>query len=363
MQKAIIIINSRILSALGTIEQTTDSLFSGKTGIQPGPSFGVPVPCAPFQDLSFRRLEKITEVLSFKIQDNKSLLFIYCAAKGDLSDLESFYHQKGPCSIINSLLEIQSRKIITYLKIRPSKSTIISAACASGAAAIDYAKRYLIQGIYSDVLIFGYDVISEFVVKGFHSLGALSHDPARPFDKSRNGLTLGDGAALIHLTYDKPSVGDILISGTATSNDANHRTGPSRTGEGLLRAINTVLQDSNLTPEDIGAIKCHGTATNYNDAMEAKALFSCFKDNIPPCVSFKGAIGHTSGAGSLLEIAIAANLIKRKSLPPTIGFEYLGVDEPLPIRSSSQQFEKDSILCLSAGFGGLNAAIVIREHR
>ena len=321
------------------------------------------MPHASFSDISNRQLDHVIEALNFRIPENTdSLLFIYCAAKGDLSPLENHYLKSKNDPLTSALLDSQMRKIIGLLGIKPSKSTIISSACASGAAALDYAKECLVLGTYSDVLIFGFDVISEFVVKGFQSLGALSPEGARPFDKSRNGLTLGDGAAIAWLTLDNPRSGDILICGAGTSNDANHRTGPSRTGDGLLRSIQAALLDANLKPENIGAVKCHGTATNYNDAMEAKALFSCFNINIPPCVSLKGAIGHTSGAGSLLEIALAASFLKKGSLPPTTRFEEIGVDEPVKISSVSQKIDKKPLLCLSAGFGGLNAAVIIEEQ-
>jgi 3-oxoacyl-[acyl-carrier-protein] synthase-1 len=363
MQKEIILKSSQILCALGNLEQSGDLLYKGRSGFSAGPCFGVPVPYAPFSDISLRKFENTIEKLNFNVpQNTRSLLFIYCAAKGDLSHLEAHYLKDKSIPITSSLLNSQTHRIISLLGIKPSKSTVISSACASGAAAIDYAKEQLILGTYSDVLIFGFDVISEFVVKGFHSLAALSADGARPFDKSRDGLTLGDGAAIAWLTLDTPQTGDILICGSGTSNDANHRTGPSRTGDGLLRAMQAALLDANLEPGDIGAVKCHGTATNYNDAMEAKALFSCFNCNIPPCVSLKGAIGHTSGAGSLLEIALSAVFLKKGYLPPTARFEEHGVDEPVKISNESQKIDKKSIMCLSAGFGGLNAAVIIKEQ-
>lgn len=363
MQKQILLKSAQILCALGNLDQSTDLLYKGRSGISAGPCFGVPVPHASFSDISSRKLDNAIEALNFPIpQNTKSLLFIYCAAKGDLSSLEAHYLKDKSTPVTSALLDCQMRRIISLLGIKPAKSTVISSACASGAAALDYAKEHLILGTYSDVLIFGFDVISEFVVKGFHSLAALSPEGARPFDKSRNGLTLGDGAAVAWLTLDTPQIGDILICGTGTSNDANHRTGPSRTGDGLHRAIQAALQDANLEPGDIGAVKCHGTATNYNDAMEAKALFTCFNTNIPPCVSLKGAIGHTSGAGSLLEIALAAVFLKKGYLPPTTRFEEIGVDEPVKISSESQKIDKKPVLCLSAGFGGLNAAVIIKEH-
>jgi len=363
MQKEIILRNPELICASGNAGQTCTALYNGISAVVPGPSFGAAVPHAPFHDTTLRSLDNITKALNFMPPaDQSSLLFIYACAKGDLSALESYYHGNKDSHLEDALLETQAKRLPSLLGIKPKKTVVISSACASGAVAVDFAREQLMTGAFSDVVIFGYDVLCEFVVKGFNCLNALSSEPAKPFDKSRNGLTLGDGAAAAHLTLDIPKNGDIIICGCGTSNDANHRTGPSRTGEGLLRAIQSALTDSRLTPSDIGAVKCHGTATNYNDAMEAKALYSCFGDNIPPAISLKGAIGHMSGAGSLVEIILASSFLKKGLLPPTIGYTELGVDEPVKISGSVQEIDKKPMLCLAAGFGGQNAAVIIREQ-
>jgi 3-oxoacyl-(acyl-carrier-protein) synthase len=116
-----------------------------------------------------------------------------------------------------------------------------------------------------------------------------------------------------------------------------------------------------MEPREIGAVKCHGTATLYNDAMEAKAIHRLFGEKCPPCVSFKGAIGHTSGAGSLLEILLASLCLKKRLLPPTAGYKQHGVEEDIAVSAKPQPVEKATALCLSAGFGGVNAAAIIRE--
>jgi 3-oxoacyl-[acyl-carrier-protein] synthase I len=211
------------------------------------------------------------------------------------------------------------------------------------------------------VLVFGFDAISRFVATGFNSLAALSPSGARPFDAARDGLTIGEGAAIALLTYREPYRDDIIIAGAGSSNDANHRTGPSRTGDGLFRAARAALHDAALRPADIGGIKCHGTATKYNDAMEAKAIVGLFGEAVPPCFSVKGALGHTSGAGSLVEILIAAECLRRRLVPPTAGFSILGVDEQIPVSASPQRLNANTMLCLSAGFGGINAAVVLTE--
>jgi 3-oxoacyl-[acyl-carrier-protein] synthase-1 len=212
-------------------------------------------------------------------------------------------------------------------------------------------------------LVFGFDCISRFTTTGFHSLSALSETGARPFDAERDGLTLGEGAAFAVLSFKEPKKGDITVIGGGSSNDANHRTGPSRSGEGLYRAAKEAVSDADIKPDQIGVVKCHGTATDFNDAMEAKALHLLFGEKYPPSICFKGAIGHLSGVSSLVEIIITGECLKKGVLPPTVGYKKHGVDEPVKISSKSQPVKKPTALCLSAGFGGLNSAVVIREHR
>lgn len=362
MSKQIILKQYSILSAAGNLDQTCDMLYKGLCAFKPGPCYGVNVPHASFDDIRLCTLENAIQALSFSPECNGDrLLFIFAAAKGELTSLEQYYKGDRSKDIGESLLYLQCIRSVKALAINPAHAIVMSSACASGAVAVDYAKEQLTLGRYTDVLIFGFDTISEFVVKGFNALNALSPEPARPFDKSRNGLTLGDGAALAHLTLVDPLKGDVVISGTGTSNDANHRTGPSRTGDGLYRAITSALDDAQITPDQIAAVKCHGTATNYNDAMEAKALFSTFGADIPPTLSLKGAIGHTSGAGSLLEICLSAEFIKQEKIPPTIGFSEHGVDEPVKVSGSCQTIGNGHFLCLAAGFGGLNSAVIIKE--
>ena len=285
---------------------------------------------------------------------------VYAAAKGDLRGLDLQASDPGAGQVPSALLSAQARAVSDTLGVTAGRTAVISNACASGSIAVEAALDLLRAGSVDNAVIFGYDSISRFVASGFFSLGALSPTGARPFDADRDGLSLGEGAALAILSRRAPRNGDVVVAGAGCSNDANHRTGPSRTGEGLYRAAAAALSDAGLAPEAIGGVKCHGTATPYNDAMEAKALTTLFGEDYPPCVSLKGAIGHTSGGGSLLEALLAAEFIRRGSLPPTVGFAKLGVDEPVPVQAEVQPLRCPSVLCLSAGFGGVNAAVVLK---
>jgi 3-oxoacyl-[acyl-carrier-protein] synthase-1 len=365
LNKAVIISQQEVISPLGTLEETTKAIINGRSAIKNGPCFDIPVPSAPFEDVRFRSLDYSASFLRSRV-DLSNLesptVFIYCAAKGDICSFEKITTNEKPENS-DALLDTQAKQIASILGIYPARISAISTACVSGASAVEYAKELLERGQFSSAVIFGFDNISSFVTNGFYSLGALSNSGARPFDKTRDGLLIGEATGIAVLEYRTPKDGDCYISGCGSSNDANHRTGPSRTGDGLYRAAFDALSESRLNPLNIQAIKCHGTGTLYNDAMEAKAIYKLFSDSkIPPCYSLKGAIGHPSGAGSLVEILIASQLMKCNTVPPTVGYNEHGVDEPIPVLRSAKRVNSGAVLCLSAGFGGFNAAVVLREY-
>jgi 3-oxoacyl-(acyl-carrier-protein) synthase len=362
----IVIEQSAVITPFGKLHDTADRLLAGESRITPGPFFGIPVVCAPFRDESLRDLRAaaaaIFSQIDWRAVNTENIAFIFCCAKGDLRAIEAAARGQPALAVPSPLLDEQARTVCNLLPFLPRRIMTVSTACASGAIGIEIAVELLREGACRSVVLFGLDVISRFVITGFHSLNALSTEGARPFDSRRNGLTLGDGAGCAILAMREPCRSECIVAGAGSSNDANHRTGPSRTGEGLCLAAAAALADSRLTTQEIGAVKCHGTATPYNDAMEAKALHRLFGEECPPCVSFKGSLGHMSGAGSLIEILLAAQCLRRRTLPPTAGYELPGVDERIGIASLAQRIEKPAILCLSAGFGGLNAAVIIRER-
>lgn len=362
MKQKVFLGQHALYSSLGTTEETLNSLIDGKSGIVGAPLFGLPVSSAPFPDPRFRSLEYAVRNLWNAIEtgsiDLASTVFIYCAAKGDIRAIDN---GSSGSDYPSPLLSLQAEQITQILGIKPARTISVSNACASGAAGVEIAKEFLEQGMFSSAILFGFDSISEFVATGFNALGALSPERARPFDSARNGLTLGEGVAIVVLHSDPKRRSVAEVVGAGSSNDANHRTGPSRTGDGLYRAIVAAAKDAGGQQYEIGAVKCHGTATPYNDAMEAKAIKSFFSDDIPPCFSLKGALGHTSGGGSLMEFLISVHLVKKRIAPPTAGFNTLGVEERMPVSSSCQKIAGDSILCLSAGFGGLNSAVIIKD--
>jgi 3-oxoacyl-[acyl-carrier-protein] synthase I len=245
-----------------------------------------------------------------------------------------------------------------------SEVLIVSNACISGVMAITVANRYLQHGVYDHAIVVGADELTSFVVSGFQSLGALSSEPCRPFDKDRNGINLGEAAAAVLLTVRPESFSTkpvLKVLGSGLTNDANHISGPSRTGEELALAIDNALVESNLEPSAIDFISAHGTATLYNDEMEAKA-FTLARLQKTPLNSLKGFYGHTLGAAGVLEIIIGVHSLKNNMLVPSLGFSENGVSQNLNVITNSTSGQFQTLLKTASGFGGCNAAIVLQKH-
>ena len=167
---------------------------------------------------------------------------------------------------------------------------VVSNACTSGLCAQIVAQRMLEQKICRYAVVVGCDVLTEFIVSGFQSFKALSPEGCRPFDAERKGLNLGEAAAAMVLTLSDEASGRWVLERGAIRNDANHISGPSRTGEGSYRALRTVLASVGM--EELAFVNAHGTATMYNDEMESIALERAGITDVP-VNSLKGYLGHT----------------------------------------------------------------------
>jgi 3-oxoacyl-[acyl-carrier-protein] synthase-1 len=235
---------------------------------------------------------------------------------------------------------------------------VVSNACISGISAIIIAKRLLAKGTYKHAVIVGCDVLTKFVISGFASFHAISTDRCKPFDKNRTGINLGEAAAAMILSSELAS--QISVHGGYISNDANHISGPSKTGEELSFCIHQSLKDAGLTNTDIGFILAHGTATDYNDEMESKA-FSLSGLHYSPVFSLKAMYGHTLGASGVLETIISAECLKKQRILPNVGFSEKGVSGDIIISEELQQKDVHTCLKTASGFGGCNAAIILKR--
>lgn len=242
---------------------------------------------------------------------------------------------------------------------------VVSAACTSSSVAVARGASMIRNGLTDCVLVVACDSLTEFVYSGFSSLMALDKLPARPFDRGRAGLSVGEAAGLMLLMSEERAVREerriaCRIAGWGISNDANHMTGPSRESEGLIRAINSAFESSGIEKEGIGFISAHGTGTPYNDQMEIRAFRSIFGDAALPTYGIKGGIGHTMGAAGLLETAVAAKAMSENVIPPTVNLLEPDNDAagwvstlPQPVRPGT------AALVTNAGFNGVNSALLL----
>ena len=245
-----------------------------------------------------------------------------------------------------------------------NQAQVISNACVSGVEAIHIANQMIKQGMYKHAVIVGADMLSEFVISGFMSFQSLSSTVCKPFDEARDGLNLGEAAACLFLSSDESLLNKnhdrIIVSGAASSNDANHISGPSRTGDGQFFAISSALKEANLQANDIDYISAHGTATPYNDEMESKAITLAGLQE-KPVNSMKAYLGHTLGAAGLIESIITIHNIIDQKIIKSLGYESHGVPLPLNIIEKTQQWPLVNVLKTASGFGGSNAAVIFSK--
>ncbi|MEP3208034.1 MAG: beta-ketoacyl synthase N-terminal-like domain-containing protein [Maribacter sp.] len=309
------------------------------------------------------RLEKMLLVsLANTIQKSDLTLtdrvgLIISTTKGniDLLEGESDFPQK------RAYLGALGEKIKSFFGFQ-SDAIVLSNACVSGILAVAVAKRFINQGAFDHVFVVGGDLVTEFILSGFNAFQALSDMPCRPYCKTRSGINIGEVAASVLVTKDASNLVDesVLFAGEASCNDANHISGPSRTGEGLHRSVNSALKQAALRAEDIDYISAHGTATLFNDEMEAIA-FNRSRLQDTPLNSLKGYFGHTLGASGLLEAIIGMHSLKENTLYASLGFQELGVSKPLNIIEKTTSKEIKTFLKTASGFGGCNTAAIFKK--
>ncbi|MDO4727385.1 MAG: hypothetical protein Q4B43_00090 [Bacteroidota bacterium] len=187
----------------------------------------------------------------------------------------------------------------------------------------------------------------------------MSDQPCRPYDIDRNGINLGEAVTAMRISKSKQEA-LVEILADSTINDANHISGPSRTGEGLYRSIYNILQQTNIDKYAIDFISSHGTATVYNDQMEAIA-FDRLKLNHIPIFSLKGYFGHTLGAAGLLETIISIECMKQQIIPRSLGFQTLGDFPFINVTTNTIKKQSNVFMKTASGFGGTNAAILFKN--
>ncbi len=312
------------------------------------------------KSLVFQMMERLKENINNSIPEDADLML--ASLNGEIDFLEDEM-LTGKKSSEESRLGLLLAKTHDLFKVR-GKGMLISAACASSSVAIARAASLIRSKKSECVLVVSCDCVSEFIISGFSSLMALDRYNARPFDKNREGLNVGEATACILLMSKeradkekRPVKGGIL--GWGISCDANHVTGPSIDGEGLFLAIDRALESGGITAEEINSICAHGTGTVYNDSMEMKAFKSIFGGKVLPTYSIKGGIGHTMGSAGLMDALVALETIQNNVLPPTVGAENIDEEAVGWIQKEEVRLKNNIVLSTNSGFGGINSALII----
>lgn len=291
----------------------------------------------------------------------ENTLFVFSTTKGSISVLENGNIEAPDPDQLG--LFGSAKRVTDYFNNR-NEPVVISNACISGLAAVIFAERMLSTGQFENAIIVGADTIGSFVFSGFHSFQALSPARCKPFSSDRDGINLGEAAATMILSDKIPKKHNnsvIKVGQGSMSNDANHISGPSRTGEELGLAINKSLIANHLSKSDIGFISAHGTATPYNDEMEAKAIHFAGLEKVP-LNSMKGYFGHTLGAAGLLESIISIESMKKGLILPTFGFSKDNLEPAVNVCKKITKIDYNHCLKMASGFGGCNATIIYSKN-
>ena len=304
-----------------------------------------------FETLVIGAINQILPQIDFDISSPR-VIIILSTTKGNVDLLEG---REGTPADSSPYPGETARKIAAHFG-NPNRPIVVSNACISGLCAQIAAVRALESGRYDYAVVVGADVQSRFIISGFQSFKALSPEPCKPFDAHRLGLNLGEAAAaIVYQRVEKAQSGQWIAGTGAICNDANHISGPSRTGEGSFRALKTVLEDADV--DDIAFVNVHGTATLYNDEMESIAIERAGLID-KPVNSLKGYYGHTMGAAGVMEVILSMRAVEDHTILGTKGFDSLGVSKNVKVSSEHRSTDKNSFIKLLSGFGGCNAAML-----
>ncbi|WP_339610667.1 beta-ketoacyl synthase N-terminal-like domain-containing protein [uncultured Planktosalinus sp.] len=366
------IIDTNCITPLGfDVESNFGALLEGKSGITKTEDYHQPVFVSKLKEAlldqtfaeigdssKYTKLEKMLILalrpLFLNHSISKDTPLIVSTTKGNIDELQ----HTNPRRI---LLNEAAQTVNEFFGLT-QQAIVISNACVSGLLSVAVAKRMIQAGVYEDALVVAGDLISEFVLSGFHSFQAISDAPCRPYDKSRDGITLGEASAAVYISTEKsksPHL-SVKILGEGAINDANHISGPSRTGEGLYKSIVSAFAEAEIDANTIDFISAHGTATIYNDEMEAIAFNRASLADVP-LNSLKGYYGHTLGASGMLETIISIESACRNVLIPSVGYETSGISQPLNIIENNQQRDIKYFLKTASGFGGCNIAVLFEK--
>jgi 3-oxoacyl-[acyl-carrier-protein] synthase-1 len=238
-------------------------------------------------------------------------------------------------------------------------AVVVSSACSSSAKVFGSARRMMEAGLIDAAVVGGVDSLCLTTLYGFTSLGLLSTQACRPFDAQRDGISIGEAAAfaLLERSSENLAADAVLLLGIGESSDAYHMSSPHPEGLGARIAMQQALGTAGLNPADIDYINLHGTATQSNDAAEAKAVSAVFGSDTP-CSSSKGATGHTLGAAGGVEAVICALALQHGLLPGGLNTRELDAALKLNYLLDNREQPLSHVISNSFGFGGTNCSLI-----
>lgn len=277
--------------------------------------------------------------------------------------IQQHFQQQSTVNIIHQKQEMGclAKALRQYLGWQgPAYS--VSAACASSAKAMAAGQRLLNAGVADAVLVGGVDSLCRLTINGFSSLDSLSRSHCQPCGESRDGINIGEAAGLFLLSKETAPV---MLLAAGESMDAWHISAPHPEGLGAAQAMQSALDQADLTADQIGYLNLHGTATRQNDAMEIKAVRQVFQDYAVPLSSTKHQTGHCLGAAGAIEAAICVQLLKDQSWLPLQ--HSATIDPELADQNYVYQAELNSpiqyVMSNSFAFGGSNISLIFGSHR
>ena len=389
----IAITGAGIVSSLGTgLEETRLSLMEKKSCIAPPKhlkTVHVNLPCGEV-DLSDSQLYDLCHEDRGRVLSRSSLLGIVAARQaeedallgagsrvafingttvGGMDITETHLEDYDRGSDYDSLIPLHLYGLATdaiadSLNCKVVFSDVISTACSAAANAIAFGAELIQSGRYDVVIAGGTECLTLYHFNGFNSLMILDERPCRPFDASRKGLNLGEGAAYIVLETEEHAAARgarirAFLSGWGNSCDAYHQTASSPEGTGAVLAMKEALDMAGLTPSDIDYVNAHGTGTENNDLSEGKALMTLFGDKIPYVGSTKCFTGHATSAAAALEAVISLLCLEHGFIPANLRLE--NVDPELdfsPVTEMVENVKLKHVLSNSFGFGGNDTSLI-----
>ena len=362
------VLADNVISPLGgTSEENYQAVKEGKSAIRAYAPMTAGIPngfvasllSSDFEELAFRSAQKAIDASGINVSSTRTV-FILSSTKGSIEKL-------GQTDDDKLYLGNIAQRIATRLGIQLSPIVVCNA-CISGLAAMILASRLLVSKKYDYAVVCGADCPGRFIISGFQSLNAMSAFSCQPFDIERQGLNLGEAAATVVLGREitTKSVNNGCrrqvwqIGHGYIKNDAYHISAPSKTAEGLYEALQETM--NGIDKRNIAFINAHGTATLFNDQMEAIAIHRAELQDIP-VNALKGYVGHTLGAAGIMETILCMKAVDDHTVLGTRGYEEVGVSGRIQLSSKHHSTIKTSFIKQLSGFGGCNATLYARSVR